>query len=562
MKRGKRFVSLALALAMICSLMVNAGATEAQEEIKAQLSYDITVSYNGETQALTDAAGNIVYPISFNGTTYLPVRAVSYVLGIAVDWDGATQTVQLSDGEAAAPKAVPVSDAPSGSKDVTAQLNPGITVKYSGEVQTMTDAAGNTVYPVSYNGTTYLPVRAVSNMLGVAVDWDGTTQTVLLSTIKGDDTTTNNKPADIAITSSNPDEVRAMLEANGFDDSAIASILAHIDNASPDNPLIIHLNGNSGNGNDFDDGLLDRFETSADANVLGDSYIGYDWAEIDWSTANDGYVRVKWTENVVDHAVCTVYWVEDGKLQQRNWYLNIDQCLGKWMKVPLTAGSRDYAVIVEMLYFDDDINENMTDEEADAIWREHLCTKFSANITDPDAWMLLSSVKADYENAPIACAKALELAKNCTTDAEKITEIFNYVAKLITYDKALYNSEKDRVAKGESQLAVNGGRNLNPDFIMTSKKGVCEHYATLMVAMLRSVGVPCRMVHGTMKLSDGTTDGHAWVAVKPETGKLNMTALGAGMEPDGEWIRLDPTNGLKAPKTTMNDNNYHVSYYE
>ena len=97
MKHGKRFVSFLLALVMICSLMVNAGAAESQEEISAYLNYDITVTYNGDTQTLKDAAGNTVYPVSYNGTTYLPVRAVSNMLGVAVDWDGATQTVILSD---------------------------------------------------------------------------------------------------------------------------------------------------------------------------------------------------------------------------------------------------------------------------------------------------------------------------------------------------------------------------------------------------------------------------------------------------------------------------------
>ena len=36
-----------------------------------------TIRYNGETQTLFDANKNRVYPITYNGTTYLPVRAVS-----------------------------------------------------------------------------------------------------------------------------------------------------------------------------------------------------------------------------------------------------------------------------------------------------------------------------------------------------------------------------------------------------------------------------------------------------------------------------------------------------
>lgn len=43
----------------------------------------------------TDGAGNPVEPFIYNGTTYLPVRAVSEALGKVVQWDGATQSVYI-----------------------------------------------------------------------------------------------------------------------------------------------------------------------------------------------------------------------------------------------------------------------------------------------------------------------------------------------------------------------------------------------------------------------------------------------------------------------------------
>ena len=48
-----------------------------------------------------------------------------------------------------------------------------------------TDANGNTVQPVIYNGTTYLPVRAVADALGKAVYWDGPNYTVYLGNMNG-----------------------------------------------------------------------------------------------------------------------------------------------------------------------------------------------------------------------------------------------------------------------------------------------------------------------------------------------------------------------------------------
>lgn len=43
------------------------------------------------------------------------------------------------------------------------------------------DANGNIVEPFAINGTTYLPVRAVGNAMGLNVDWDGATSTVKLT---------------------------------------------------------------------------------------------------------------------------------------------------------------------------------------------------------------------------------------------------------------------------------------------------------------------------------------------------------------------------------------------
>ena len=96
MKHIKRFTALVLALVMVFSLTTGASAAGA-ENVKVQLSPNITVTYNGEPQTMADVNGNPVYPILNGGTTYLPIRAVGNMLGLDVDWDGATQTVILGE---------------------------------------------------------------------------------------------------------------------------------------------------------------------------------------------------------------------------------------------------------------------------------------------------------------------------------------------------------------------------------------------------------------------------------------------------------------------------------
>jgi protein-glutamine gamma-glutamyltransferase len=73
------------------------------------------------------------------------------------------------------------------------------------------------------------------------------------------------------------------------------------------------------------------------------------------------------------------------------------------------------------------------------------------------------------------------------------------------------------------------------DFLFTRKTGYCEHYATAMVLMLRSLGIPARLVTGFLATEYNDfgnyytvrqRDAHAWVEV---------------YYPHSGWITMDPT---------------------
>lgn len=60
------------------------------------LEYDnINVTLDGEVLILTDALGNYVEPFTIEGTTYLPLRAISSALGLSVEWKEESKTVNL-----------------------------------------------------------------------------------------------------------------------------------------------------------------------------------------------------------------------------------------------------------------------------------------------------------------------------------------------------------------------------------------------------------------------------------------------------------------------------------
>lgn len=57
----------------------------------------------------------------------------------------------------------------------------GIKITMDGKHVTPLDGNGRLVSPFAINGTTYLPVRAIANSMGLDVQWDGDTNTVILN---------------------------------------------------------------------------------------------------------------------------------------------------------------------------------------------------------------------------------------------------------------------------------------------------------------------------------------------------------------------------------------------
>ena len=71
------------------------------------------------------------------------------------------------------------------------------------------------------------------------------------------------------------------------------------------------------------------------------------------------------------------------------------------------------------------------------------------------------------------------------------------------------------------------------DQVMAEKKGICFDYAALMTAMLRSRGIPCKLVVGY-----AGTAYHAWISVwTAEHGWVDGVIYFDG----SSWHRMDPT---------------------
>ena len=179
----KRILPLALGGAMLLSLSVPAMATNATKNAWVNYS-DVKIVADGApiVPRAGGDSGAAVEPFVWNGTTYLPLRAAAAALGITVGWDGATSTISLtSGGKRIAPVGTPVTH--NKNQTISIEYN-DIKVTLDGKPVELKDATGKTVEPFTYKGTTYLPVRAVADLLGVDVKWDGDTNTIYLGEAK------------------------------------------------------------------------------------------------------------------------------------------------------------------------------------------------------------------------------------------------------------------------------------------------------------------------------------------------------------------------------------------
>ena len=225
-----------------------------------------------------------------------------------------------------------------------------------------------------------------------------------------------------------------------------------------------------------------------------------DKAAIDYSNASDGYVMVKFQEGT-DKELRTLIDAPNGV---RYTYTLKP---GDYAVYPLTEGDGEYVIGVY--------------EQTEGIkYKIVVSTLAEVSIEDPLMPFLTPSQYVKYDENSAVVAKAAELTADSRGLLDMISAVYNYVVSNFTFDDALAET-------------VQSGYLPDVDAVLDSKKGICFDYSAVMAAMLRSRGVPTKLVVG---FNEG--DYHAWLNVhSPETGWINMVVFFDGRE----WMLMDPT---------------------
>ena len=224
-----------------------------------------------------------------------------------------------------------------------------------------------------------------------------------------------------------------------------------------------------------------------------------DKAVIDYTDVADGFVQAQYTASTQKKLKAQV------KGPATTYTYNMTA--SKLETFPLSDGNGSYQVTVY---------ENTTGNKYAVV----TSMTFDVALKDEFVSFLHSNQYVDYAAAPNSVAMAAELTKGVTEPLKKVEKVYDYVVKSMTYDK-------------QKAATVTSGYLPHLDTVLAAKKGICFDYASLMTGMLRSQGVPCKLVVGY-----AGTAYHAWINVwTEETGWVDGVIYFDGHA----WHRMDPT---------------------
>ena len=238
----------------------------------------------------------------------------------------------------------------------------------------------------------------------------------------------------------------------------------------------------------------------ADAAFHEDKADDYGVVKIDVSAVSQGYVAVSC---VADNRL--KFQVMKGDATY-NYDLASDGTPGIY---PLQCGDGQYAFRVM---------ENVVDTK----YAELYSLNCDVKLADEFEPFIRPSNYVSYTPDSECVKRASQLAGESGNAVELVSKVYEDVCGRVTYDK-------------EKAKTVSKGYLPNPDETFQSGKGICFDYAAMTAAMLRSQGIPTKVIFGYVAPKDLY---HAWnMFYTPETGWVTVKYEVKGKN----WNRLDLT---------------------
>ncbi len=135
------------------------------------------------------------------------------------------------------------------------------------------------------------------------------------------------------------------------------------------------------------------------------------------------------------------------------------------------------------------------------------CCLLPVGMTQVDTSNIHKEQLEVIENDVVALARYL--TDSVESDLEKVTNIYEWLIKNISYDHQAYRNGNKRINRSNAD-------------ILERKEAICWGYSTLFKAMCDEVNIPCEVISGYGKTAFGKvpklkSPNHAWNAVKIDT---------------------------------------------
>lgn len=166
--------------------------------------------------------------------------------------------------------------------------------------------------------------------------------------------------------------------------------------------------------------------------------------------------------------------------------------------IPLTMGNGSYKI---------KILKNISGTKYGVV----VSTNIELELKDENLVYKQSNVVIDFELTDQSIKKSDELVKNCKSDKEIVSTIYQYVIKNFVYD---YDKAK----------TVSAGYLPDIEIVYKNKKGICYDISAIMAAMMRSQGIEVKLVTGYTPNIPGIY--HAWNSIYDSEGKSWYTVDG------------------------------------